>query len=437
MENDLSRRDFLRYTALTGAGIILGTGCATNPVTGKSQLMVVSEQTEISLDKSQSPHQFSADYGRFQDEALQQYLDSVGRRLVPHTHRPHMPYSFQCVNATYINAYAFPGGSIAATRGILLKLDSEAELTSLLGHELGHVNARHAAQQMSKSTVSSVIVGGLAAVAGAQNAQLGDLTKSLGALGQGLLLARYSRDNEREADSLGNGYMVKAGYSTQGFVDLMAMLNSLNSSKSSSTDMLFATHPMSSERYDAAVASSRGIYGYSLNYTLGRESYMDHTASLRKQQDGILALQEGEALMGKKEYAKAEERFRQALVKLPRDYAGNLMLAQCLLAQEKPEPALQYVRKAQDLFPGEAQSLQTGGIIAIRLKQFDRAYDQFKACDAALPGNPAMTFFMGYSQEGMTRVQQAAGYYRDYLGKVREGQYAEHAYQRLKEWGAL
>ena len=109
-----------------------------------------------------------------------------------------MPYNFNGVNAAYVNAYAFPGGSIAATRGILLKIDNEAELDALLGHELGHVNARHTAQQMSKATLTQALVGGAAAMAGTQSEVFGDLAGQLGAIGAGALLASYSRDNERE-----------------------------------------------------------------------------------------------------------------------------------------------------------------------------------------------------------------------------------------------
>ncbi|MGD8540943.1 MAG: M48 family metalloprotease, partial [Desulfobacteraceae bacterium] len=134
----LSRRRFIRLSALAAGGLL--TGCAVNPVTGRSQLMLVSEDQEIQLDRQNSPYQFSSDYGVVQDAALNRYIHQTGLKLAARTHRPQMPYSFRCVNATYVNAYAFPGGSIAATRGILLKLQNEAELAALLGHELGHVN---------------------------------------------------------------------------------------------------------------------------------------------------------------------------------------------------------------------------------------------------------------------------------------------------------
>ena len=146
----VTRRHFLWLLSMSAAG--WAAGCAANPVTGRPQLMLVSEDQEIQMDQMYSPIQFSADYGPIQDHALNDYVKQVGRDVAAHTHRKNMPYSFRVVNATYVNAYAFPGGSIACTRGALLALESEAELAALLGHELGHINARHTAQQMSKGS---------------------------------------------------------------------------------------------------------------------------------------------------------------------------------------------------------------------------------------------------------------------------------------------
>ena len=168
----MTRREFLWFSSMTAAGLV--AGCATNPVTGRSQLMLVSEDEEIQIDKQNSPYQFSADYGTVQDKRLNGYIDRTGKNIAAQTHRTHMPYNFHVVNAVYVNAYAFPGGTIACTRGILLSLDNEAELSALLGHELGHVNARHTAEQMSKGMLTQTVVGGLAVAAGTQGAVYGN-----------------------------------------------------------------------------------------------------------------------------------------------------------------------------------------------------------------------------------------------------------------------
>ena len=114
---------------MAAAGYVFG--CATDPVTGKKQLMLVSEDTEVQIDRQYSPLQISSDYGAAQDSQLNSYVSEVGKEMAAKSHRPQMPYSFRVVNATYVNAYAFPGGTIAATRGIMLSLENEAELAAL------------------------------------------------------------------------------------------------------------------------------------------------------------------------------------------------------------------------------------------------------------------------------------------------------------------
>ncbi len=435
-DTKMTRRQFVHGSVLAGAGLALA-GCAVNPVTGEKQLMMVSEEQEISMDKSQSPHQFSTDYGAVRDSGLNSYVTEVGRKLAARTHRPHMPYSFRCVNATYINAYAFPGGSIAVTRGIMLKMSNEAELAALLGHELGHVNARHSAQQISKSTLSSIFVSGVAAAIGTQSQGLGEAASKLGMLGQGVLLARYSRDNEREADALGNRYLVQAGYSSKGFVGLMSILNDLNKTKASAADMLFATHPMSDERYDTAVAKSRDPYGHSAKFPLHRERYMDRTASLRAIKNAIEALQEGDRYMAKKDYGAAEANFAKAIKLAKEDYAAHVMMAKCLLASDQFKRAATYADLAVSLYPREAQGHHVAGFAHLKVKQFNRAYERFNTYGQLLPGNPGTLFFKGYCQEGMNRTETAAQLYKQYLNQVQQGDYASHAYKRLKEWGYL
>lgn len=428
-----SRRQFLYLSALSAAGTLVG--CAANPVTGRSQLMLMSEDQEIDIDKKNAPHQFSSDYGISQDKGLNSYLGEVGRKMAANTHRPHMPYTFNCVNATYVNAYAFPGGSIAATRGILLTLDSEGELAALLGHELGHVNARHTAEQMSKGMVTNALVSGVTAMAGTQGKLYGDIAAKLGQIGAGALLATYSRENEREADALGLAYLVKTGYGAEGFVGLMEMLNAKSQHQSNALELLFATHPMSRERYETALASVDTEYPQAKGRPLYRERYMDRTAGLRAIAPAIEEMQKGDAAMAKNAYDQAEAHFRLALKTAPQDYAGLAMMAKCLLAQKKNDEAERYAKQAKQADPGEAQALHLSGFAKIRQKKFAAALEDFNAYDRSLPGNPGTAFFQGLCLEGMGRKEASAQQYYRYLQSVRQGAQAQHAYQRLQKWG--
>jgi predicted Zn-dependent protease len=427
-----TRREFIAAGALSAAGLMIG--CATNPVSGQRQLMLMSREQEIQLDRQHSPQQFSADYGTVQDPALNAYVEQVGQRIAAKTHRPDMPYSFRVVNATYVNAYAFPGGSIAATRGIMLKLEDEAELASLLGHELGHVNARHTAQQMTKGTITQVLVGGLAAYAGTQGQIYGTLASSIGMVGAGALLAAYSRDNEREADDLGMTYMVEAGYNPDGFVGLMAMLNAMSKRDASAFELMFATHPMSQERYDTAVAEAER-YAAARKNPLFKERYMDNTAGLRAKAGAIENMQKAEVAMARKNMTEAETLLEKALKEAPDDYAALVMMSKVQLALKNPEAADRYAKKAKAVYPGEAQGFYLSGFANLQRKDYATARADFARYDRLLPGNPNAVFYQGLAEEGMGRQEDAARTYYRYLQMTREGDQAKYAYGRLVEWG--
>jgi len=429
----MTRRQFLWLTSISAAGLM--SGCATNPVTGKQQLMLLSEDQEIQIDKKNSPHQFSADYGKAQDKALNNYINNTGKKMAAHTHRANMPYSFRAVNATYVNAYAFPGGSIAVTRGILLSLDNEAELAALLGHELGHVNARHTAQQMSKGVLTQAVVGGISVLAGTQGGMYGQLASQLGTISAGALLASYSRDNEREADALGMQYMVRTGYGSQGFVGLMDLLQSLGKHKPNAMELMFATHPMSEERYKTAVNTANTKYKSAQKQPLYRERYMDNTVRLRAKKGAIEEMQKGDKEMARRKYGDAEAHYKKALKLAPGDYAGLVMMSTCQLVQKKYPAGRRYAEKAKKVYPQEAKAYHLAGFAKIHTKDFEAAYKDFSKYEKVLPGNPNIIFFKGYCQEGMQHKKQAVEQYDLYLKLVQQGDYAKHAYRRLKEWG--
>jgi beta-barrel assembly-enhancing protease len=427
----LGRRDFLRLAAAGTLAAAAGTaGCAANPVTGQRQLMLISEDQEIAADRRSSPHQISADYGQTQDQHLNSYVAEVGRQVAAKSHRPHMPYSFRVVNATYVNAYAFPGGTIATTRGIMLGLTDEAQLAALLGHEIGHVSARHTATRMSKAALLGLAVSGVSVVAG-------DLGAGLGALGGGILLAHYSREDERQADDLGMEYMVGSGRDPQGMVGLMDMLRSMHKDKPGALQTMFSTHPMGEERYQTARRTVEQRYAGRSGLTHGRERYMDSTAGLRRIKPAIEAFQAGEKEMAAKQYAGAEEQFRKGLQAAPGDYAGLLLMAKCQLMRERAAEGVRYASEARQAYPAEPQAHLVLGLGQLMAKRYDAALQEFTAYDVKLPGNPNTLFLKGRSLEGMGRIPDAAREYNAYLQQVREGQQAQYAYKRLVEWGYI
>lgn len=431
----LRRRDFLALASASTAAAL--SGCATDPVTGKSRPMFLGESYDLDMDRKWAPHQFSSDYGAVQDPALNAYVKEVGGSLSPHTHRPHMPYSFRVVNSVVINGYTFPAGSMALTRGLLLTMQTEAELAAVLGHELGHVSAVHARERMQSNMFIMAIVAGVGLYLEHEKKKYAALAVGLGGIGANLLLMRYSRDNEREADELGMQYMVKGGYSPEGMVGLMGEFKDLSTSKPSSVDLLFSTHPMSDERYDTAVSRSQGEYAHMLRNPVYRERYMDKTAGLRRVSKAIEEMQNGEKLMVQQKFVPAEGHFDSALKVAPTDYAALTMMAKCLLAQNKHGAAQRYVEKAKSVYPEEAQASHLEGMACLAQGQFDGALAAFSAYERKLPGNPNTIFYKGFCNERMGLREDASREYLRYYQSARGGEFGEHVQTRLVEWKVI
>ena len=436
---EMTRRDFLGLVAAASAtvSVPIVSGCATHPVTGEKVLVGLSEEQEISIDRNQARHQFSRDYGAVQDEALNGYVAGVGSELSARSHRPQMPYSYRVLNANYVNAYTFPAGSIGATRGILLQLEDEAQLAALMGHEIGHVNARHSAQQAGQSMVAGIVASGVAIAASASERTAGfaPLINIGSQVGASALLASYSRENEREADSLGMEYMTRAGQSPNGMVGLMGVLVQQSKEKPGLLDTMFASHPMSSERHANVQADAKGKYAAFASAPLNRERYMDHTAQLRRLRPPIEDEQRGERAMAARKYGEADAAFASALRVAPQDYAGLCLMAKCQVAQRRYSEANVYVTQARQVYPGEAQAMQLAGITRLTLKQYPAALQEFSDYERALPGDPNAAFFKGISYEAMQDRQGAAREYRRYVSVVKQGGQAQHAVSRLQAWG--
>lgn len=434
-----SRRDFLRAAALAAPALLL-PACATNPVTGKREFMLVSEAGEIQIDHENAPHQFSEDFGAVGDPKINQYVTEVGGRITQVCHRPGMPYSFRGVNASHINAYAFPGGSIAATRGILYGMESEAELAALIGHEVGHVCARHSAQQMSKGMLANLAVAG-ATIAISQSKKYGEyagLAASIGSLGTGLLLARYSRADERQADALGMDYMVKAGYPPIGMVRLMDLLRHMERNEPSALELMFATHPMSAERYDTAIRASQERYAEAAALPDGRERYLDTTAGLRRMGEVIKTVQKADRFMGDKKLAEAETEYARAIKAAPGDYEALMKMSKCLLAQDRPTEARLYAVRAAQANPGEPGAHLANGLADLQLRRFEDATSQFTIYEQKLPGNPNTRFLRALALDQSGHPREAAEDYAAFLqSSGGAGDRAQHAIARLQSWGYL
>ena len=230
--------DVARAFPLLISAALVTEGCAVNPATGSRQLMLVSESQEIAMGRDYDK-QVVASIGLYPDTALQRWIQQFGARLAATSERPNLPWTFHVVDDPVVNAFALPGGFIYVTRGILAHLNSEAELAGVVGHEIGHVTARHSASQMTKQQLAQV---GLAvgAIASPQVGRYAGLaTQTLG-----VLFLKYSRDNERQADDLGLRYMRRVSYDPREMPHVFEMLTRVSQAQGGGrVPEWLATHP--------------------------------------------------------------------------------------------------------------------------------------------------------------------------------------------------
>lgn len=228
-----------RLTSAALCALLLGTltACATNPVSGKRELSFMSEAQEIAIGQ-QSDAEIRREMGVYDDPALQRYVSDVGQRLAALSHRPNLPWSFTVVDHPAVNAFALPGGYIYITRGILPYLDDEAELAGVLGHEIAHVTARHAAQQYTRATTGGV---GLA-VLGIFVPAAQPFT-DLASTAIGVAFLKHGRDDERESDRVGMGYAASGGWDPRGVPEFLSTLARVDALSERGVPNWLSTHP--------------------------------------------------------------------------------------------------------------------------------------------------------------------------------------------------
>jgi len=213
-------------------------GCATNPVTGKRELALVSESQEIAMGR-QAAVEVRQQMGLVPDSSLQRYVRGIGLELAAASERPQLPWSFDVIDDAAVNAFALPGGFIFVTRGILSHMTNEAELATVLGHEIGHVTARHSVQQISRAQLAQLGLGVGSLLSSDVAALSGVLSQGLG-----LLFLKYSRDDETQADQLGFRYALNDGYDVREMRSMFEMLQRVSAAaQTGSLPQWLSTHP--------------------------------------------------------------------------------------------------------------------------------------------------------------------------------------------------
>ena len=258
------------FAILLLAGLII-YGCSRNPVTGKKEIMFMSKQQELALGAQYDP-QISAAYGVYQDTKLQAFINDKGKQMGKISHRPELDYKFKIMDSPVVNAFAVPGGYIYFTRGIMAHFNNEAEFAGVLGHEIGHVTARHSAQQQTKATLAQVgLIAGLVA-GGDKFAPFFNQAQQ----GIGLLFLKFGRDDETQSDKLGVEYSTKIGYDAKEMAGFFSTLKRLSSQSGQEIPTFLSTHPDPADRNRSVAALAQGWQQKDSrpNYEIKRNEYL-------------------------------------------------------------------------------------------------------------------------------------------------------------------
>lgn len=400
-------------------------GCTVNPVTGEKQLSLIGESEELAIGAEQYVPTQQTQGGKFYvDPELTLYVQEVGQKLAAVSDRPDLPYEFVVLNSSVPNAWALPGGKIAINRGLLTKLDDEAQLASVLGHEIVHAAARHSVQRMQQSMLISAGVAGLG-FALSDNEWAG-LIMGGAALGAQLALAQYSQSDELESDHYGILYMKEAGYDPAAAVELQQIFLELSESRQSGfVDGLFATHPPSAKRVEEnrQLVQKIGAGGYR-----GEEVFDRKMAKLRSLQPAYDAHDKAMELASEGDMNAALAKINEAIQLLPREAMFYSLRGRIYQELEQGEKAAADFDKAVSLYPEMFKYRLYNGLNALRLNNLDKARENLIQANQTVPTSIAFLRLGDIAVE-QNRRNDAIAYY----SKAAEagGEVAEEAKRKL------
>ncbi len=311
--------------------LFLISGCAVNPVTGKRELALVTQDQELAIGAEQYGPAQQSQGGIFQiDPELSRYVNAVGQRLAAVSDRQ-LPYEFVVLNNSVPNAWALPGGKIAVNRGLLLELHNEAELAAVLGHEIVHAAARHGANAMQRGLLLQGVV--MATALSAADSHYANYIVGGAQIGAQLVTTRYGRDAELEADYYGMQYMARAGYDPSAAIGLQETFVQLSAGHESSwLEGLFASHPPSPDRVAANKTTAQA-----LNTTgeINQAQYETRIKPLKDRLPAYQLLDKATELVAKNQLEEATKVIHQAIEKVPEEARFDGLKGEILLSQAR------------------------------------------------------------------------------------------------------
>ncbi len=404
-------------------------GCVINPVTGDRELALVSADQELAIGQQQYAPSQQMQGGEYAlDPALTEYVASVGQKVAAVSDR-NLPYEFVVLNNSVPNAWALPGGKIAVNRGLLVELQSEAELAAVLGHEVVHAAARHGALAMQRGMLLQGAL--LVTQVAAQQNDYGGLAVGAASVGAQLISQRNSRGAELESDLYGMRYMSAAGYDPTAAISLQetfVRLSDQDGEGQGRLATLFASHPPSTERVqkNRETATTLPAGG-----DVGRERYQAATAALRQRQPAYEAYDNGRKAIADDKPAEAERFGQEALRLLPAEAQVHALLGDVDLEQRRYADAIRHYADAIDRDDDFFYYYLQKGLTHLQLRQWEESRTELERSVELLPTADAY-YALGTLAEQRGDLQAALEHYgRAASSSSAAGQAAQDATVRL------
>lgn len=382
-------------------------GCGTNPVTGKTEIQFISEPQEIALGVQNYLPARQMQGGEYVlDDSLSAFVSDVGQRLAAVSDRPDLPYEFVVLNNSVPNAWALPGGKIALNRGLLMELNSEAELAAVIGHEIVHAAARHGAKSVERGTLLQGAL--LALQLSTRDNDYANLIVGGAQVGAMLLSTRYGRQAELESDHYGMRYMTAAGYDPDAAVDLQETFVRLSKNRKSNwLSGLFASHPPSQARVErnretAAQLPDGGDYG--------RERYAAAMSGLRASAPAYKKYDEAIEAANDKRFDQARALAGEALALEPREAKFHGLLGDLAARRKNYRAALEHYQGAVDRNPRFFQHYLGRGLVHNELGELRFAEEDLQRSIDLLPTATAH-YTLGSIAERTGRTDEARRHY--------------------------
>lgn len=414
--------------------------CQVNPATGAREIMLISEEQEIAIGANARPYVEAQYSGLYQDARLEAYVQSVGMRVARVSHRPHLSYKFSVLNTSVANAFALPGGYIYITRGLLTSLQNEAQLAAVLGHEIGHITAKHGLHKLQRALGFQFLVtaalawnasrhSGRGPSEGAQN------TAIASTVAFNILTMKYSRDDEYQADRLGAEYAFKAGYNPMAMVELLRILKQMQKREPTAFEEFFSTHPRTEKRIAEMEDEIRTKFGDLSGLAYGQAEFEAAVASLRQVQSAYEVYDQAEDARAKGHHSHAIALYDRAIGMQPDQSPFYVGRGVSHYELKRMDSAEQDLRKAVLLDPELFMARFTFGQFLLERRAYREAISELSAASNILPEHALCHFFLARALDGQGDIPRAIHEYRTALSLGLEEPHAEEARRRLRQLG--